>query len=126
MIANYDGRRHYACRATPPRVIRVADSPELAQNSSGKTIVTTDGTTLLGGDDKAGVAVIMEVARLLSEDQSIPHGEVKIVFTPDEEIGKGVLHLEPADLGAAVAYTLDGAGSAARSRGRRSAPTRRP
>ena len=90
-------------------VIRVSESPELA-GLVGKTIVTTDGTTLLGGDDKAGVAVIMEVARLLSEDKTIPHGPVKVVFTCDEEIGKGVLHLDPADLGADVGYTLDGAG----------------
>ena len=95
--------------ADPSRVITVKESPELAA-LVGKTIVTTDGTTLLGGDDKAGVAVIMEVARLLSQDPSIPHGPVKVVFTCDEEIGKGVLHLEPSDLNADVAYTLDGAG----------------
>ncbi len=93
------------------RVIKVAESPELAA-LVGKTIVTTDGTTLLGGDDKAGVAIIMEVARILAEDPTIPHGPVKVVFTCDEEIGKGVLHLDPADLGAAVAYTLDGSGTA--------------
>ena len=92
------------------RVIKASESPELAA-LVGKTIVTTDGTTLLGGDDKAGVAIIMEVARVLSEDPTIPHGPVKIVFTCDEEIGKGVLHLDPADLGAAVAYTLDGSGT---------------
>jgi tripeptide aminopeptidase len=91
------------------RVIRVSDSPELA-GLVGKTIITTDGTTLLGGDDKAGVAVIMEVARILSGDKSIPHGPVKVVFTCDEEIGKGVLHLDPSDLNADVGYTLDGAG----------------
>ena len=94
----------------PSRVIRVSESPELAA-LVGKTIVTTDGTTLLGGDDKAGVAVIMEAARLLAEDATLPHGPVKIVFTCDEEIGKGVLHLDPADLGADVAYTLDGTGT---------------
>ena len=93
------------------RVIKVSESPELAA-LVGKTIVTTDGTTLLGGDDKAGVAIIMEVARMLAEDATIPHGPVKVVFTCDEEIGKGVLHLDPADLGAAVAYTLDGSGTA--------------
>ena len=92
------------------RVIKASESPELAA-LVGKTIVTTDGTTLLGGDDKAGVAIIMEVARILAEDATIPHGPVKIVFTCDEEIGKGVLHLDPADLGAAVAYTLDGSGT---------------
>lgn len=93
------------------RVIRVSESPELLE-LIGKTIITTDGTTLLGGDDKAGIAVIMEVARILAEDKTIPHGTVKVVFTCDEEIGKGVLHLEPADIGADVGYTLDGGGTA--------------
>jgi tripeptide aminopeptidase len=91
----------------PSRVIRVSESQEL-NHLIGRTIITTDGTTLLGSDDKSGVAVIMEAARVLAEDTSLPHGPVKICFTCDEEIGKGVLHLEPADLGADVAYTLDG------------------
>ncbi len=93
----------------PQRVIRVADNPELAA-LKGKTIITTDGTTLLGADDKAGVAVIMETARILAENPSIPHGPIRIVFTCDEEIGKGVAHLEPEQIGAVVAYTLDGTG----------------
>jgi tripeptide aminopeptidase len=93
------------------KVIRVGENPELA-GLVGKTIITTDGTTLLGADDKAGVAVIMEAARVLTEHPSIPHGPVKIVFTCDEEIGRGVLHLEPSMIGAVVAYTLDGAGTA--------------
>ncbi len=92
------------------RVIRASENPELNE-LVGKTIITTDGTTLLGGDDKAGVAVIMEVARILAESKDVPHGPVKVVFTCDEEIGKGVAHLDPKDLGAAVAYTLDGAGT---------------
>src|SRR5581483_1734613 len=92
------------------KVIRVGDNPELA-GLVGKTIITTDGTTLLGADDKAGVAVIMEAARILTENPSIPHGPVKVVFTCDEEIGRGVLHLEPAQVGAVVAYTLDGSGT---------------
>ncbi len=91
----------------PSRVIRVTENPEL-DHLVGKTIITTDGTTLLGADDKAGVAVIMEAAKVLAENKDVPHGPVKVVFTCDEEIGKGVLHLEPADLGADVAYTLDG------------------
>lgn len=94
----------------PSKVIRVAENPEL-NALVGKTIITTDGTTLLGADDKAGVAVIMEAARLLMENPQIPHGPVRIVFTCDEEIGFGVKHLEPAQIGATVAYTLDGAGS---------------
>ncbi|MBA4063864.1 MAG: peptidase T [Isosphaera sp.] len=93
------------------KVIRVADNPELA-GLVGKTIITTDGTTLLGADDKAGLAVIMEAARTLVENPDLPHGPVRVVFTCDEEIGFGVKHLEPAQVGAVVAYTLDGAGSA--------------
>ena len=94
----------------PSKVIRVAENPEL-EALIGKTIITTDGTTLLGADDKAGVAVIMEAARTLMENPEIPHGPVRIVFTCDEEIGRGVQYLEPARLGAVVAYTLDGAGA---------------
>lgn len=94
----------------PSKVIRVAENPELT-GLIGKTIVTTDGTTLLGADDKAGVAVIMELARVLAENPDIPHGPVRIVFTCDEEIGKGVLHLDPAEIGAVVGYTLDGQGA---------------
>ena len=92
------------------KVIRVRDNPELAE-LVGKTLITTDGTTLLGADDKAGLAVILEAARILTENPNIPHGPVKVVFTCDEEIGKGVLHLDPARLGAVVGYTLDGAGT---------------
>lgn len=88
-------------------VIRVSENPELEQ-LIGKTIITTDGTTLLGADDKAGVAVIMEVARQLAGRTDIPHGPVRVCFTCDEEIGKGVVHLDLSQLGADVAYTLDG------------------
>lgn len=91
-------------------VIRVAENPEL-NSLIGKTIITTDGTTLLGADDKAGVAVIMEAARILMENPEIPHGPIRVVFTCDEEIGLGVKHLEPEQIGAVVAYTLDGAGA---------------
>lgn len=91
----------------PSKAIRVAENPEL-NALVGKTIVTTDGTTLLGADDKAGVAVIMELARVLTANPAIPHGPIRVVFTCDEEIGKGVVHLDPADIGAVVAYTLDG------------------
>jgi len=92
------------------KVIRVAENPEL-KDLVGKTIITTDGTTLLGADDKAGLAVIMEAARILVENPQIPHGPVRVVFTCDEEIGFGVKHLEPSQVGAVVAYTLDGAGA---------------
>src|SRR5207249_4789107 len=108
--ANYAGG-DIVLPGDPSKVLRVADNPELAA-LKGKTIITTDGTTLLGADDKAGVAVIMEAARVLAESPQIPHGPVKVVFTCDEEIGRGVLHLEPAMIGAEVAYTLDGMGTA--------------
>jgi tripeptide aminopeptidase len=94
----------------PTKVIRVTDNPEL-NALVGKTLITSDGTTLLGADDKSGVAVIMEFARLLATKKDVPHGKVVVCFTCDEEIGKGVHHLEPSDLGADVAYTLDGQGA---------------
>ncbi|MCS6977041.1 MAG: peptidase T [Gemmatales bacterium] len=93
----------------PSRVIRVAECPELEQ-MVGKTLVTTDGTTLLGGDDKAGVAVIMEAVAWLLAHPEVPRGPLRICFTCDEEIGRGVDHLSPARLGAVAAYTLDGSG----------------
>lgn len=91
------------------QVIRVSDNPELAR-LSGRTIITTDGTTLLGADDKAGVAVIMELAATLQEHPEIPHGPIRICFTCDEEIGHGVDHVDLGQLGAHVCYTLDGSG----------------
>lgn len=94
----------------PTRVIRVEENPELA-DLHGATLVTTDGTTLLGGDDKAGIAVIMELAHLLVSQPEIPHGPVRILFTCDEEIGHGVDHVDMKALGADVAYTLDGPGA---------------
>lgn len=93
----------------PSRVIRVAECPELEQ-MVGKTLVTTDGTTLLGGDDKAGVAVIMEAVAWLLAHPEVPRGPLRICFTCDEEIGRGVDHLSLARLGAVAAYTLDGSG----------------
>ncbi len=94
----------------PSKVIRVDANPELAQ-MHGKTLVTTDGTTLLGADDKAGVAIIMEAAGHLAAHPEIPHGPVRICFTCDEEIGRGVDHLDLGKLGAHVGYTLDGGGA---------------
>jgi tripeptide aminopeptidase len=92
------------------KVILVADNPEL-KSLNGRTLVTTDGTTLLGADDKAGVAVIMELAHSLIEHPQIPHGSVRILFTCDEEIGHGIDHVDLKKLGATVAYTLDGSGA---------------
>lgn len=110
VIRNYAGGDITLPKDTS-KVIRVKDNPEL-NALVGKTIITTDGTTLLGADDKAGVAVIMEAAKFLIANPQIPHGPVRVVFTCDEEIGFGVKHLEPAQIGAVVAYTLDGAGTA--------------
>jgi tripeptide aminopeptidase len=92
----------------PGLVLSPEQSPYLAQRI-GDDIITASGTTLLGADDKAGIAIIMTAARHLLANPSIPHGPIRIAFTPDEEIGRGVNARLPADLGAAFAYTLDGA-----------------
>lgn len=76
----------------------------------GKTIISSDGTTLLGADDKAGVAVIMELANILAENPSVAHGEVKIAFTPDEEVGRGTDFFDIGRFGVDGAYTVDGGG----------------
>ncbi|MCW5719585.1 MAG: peptidase T [Devosia sp.] len=89
------------------RVIRVDEHPELA-NQIGNDIVTSDGTTLLGADDKAGVAEIMSAAQILVSDPSLRHGTIKLLFTPDEEIGRGVDKVDLNRLGARFAYTMDG------------------
>ena len=94
----------------PARVIRVADNPELAA-LQGCTLVTTDGNTLLGGDDKAGIAAIMELANILFENPDVLHGPIKILFTCDEEIGRGVDFVDVAALQAMAAYTMDGPGA---------------
>jgi tripeptide aminopeptidase len=109
VIKNYRGC-DLALPGDPLKIIRVADNPELA-NLIGKTIITTDGTTLLGSDDKSGVAAIMELAEHLLEHPEIPHGPVRVLFTCDEEIGLGVKHVDLKKLGATVAYTLDGGGT---------------
>jgi tripeptide aminopeptidase len=88
-------------------VLRLADNPDLAE-LMGHDIVTASGTTLLGADDKAGVAEIMTAAAYLVQHPEIPHGPIRIGFTPDEEIGKGTLHFDVARFGARCAYTLDG------------------
>ncbi|MCA9269885.1 MAG: peptidase T, partial [Planctomycetales bacterium] len=109
VIASYAGG-DIALAGDPSQVIRVSENPEL-NDLLGATLVTTDGTTLLGGDDKGGVSVIMELAAHLLEHPEIPHGPIRILFTCDEEIGHGVDHVELEKLGADVCYTLDGAGA---------------
>jgi tripeptide aminopeptidase len=88
-------------------VMRVADFPEL-ELLRGHTIIHTDGTTLLGADDKAGVAEIMAAAEYLIAHPEIPHGAIRIGFTPDEEIGRGVDFFDVKAFGADFAYTIDG------------------
>ena len=87
--------------------MRVADFPELAF-FRGHTLVTTDGTTLLGADDKAGIAEIMTAAEYLTAHPEIVHGKIRIGFTPDEEIGRGVDFFDVERFGAKFAYTMDG------------------
>jgi tripeptide aminopeptidase len=89
------------------QVIRPAESPEL-EHHVGHDIITTDGTTLLGADDKAGIAEIMAAAAYLVAHPEVPHGPVKIAFNPDEEIGRGVIHFPVDTFGAVAAYTVDG------------------
>jgi tripeptide aminopeptidase len=105
---NYDGR-DIILPGDASKVIRTADNPELL-HLKGKTLITTDGTTLLGADDKAGVAVIMEAAAQLLARPELPHGPIRICFTCDEEIGHGVDHVDLKKLSAVVGYTLDGGG----------------
>ena len=92
----------------PAVVLSPQQFPYLAAKR-GDDIVTASGTTLLGADDKAGVAIIMAAARHLLGNRHLPHGRIRIAFTPDEEIGRGVHANLPGDLDADVAYTLDGA-----------------
>ncbi len=91
----------------PQQIIRVSDNPALA-DQIGNDIITTDGTTLLGADDKAGLAEIVTAAQRLIDNPDIRHGTIKLLFTPDEEIGRGVDKADLAKLGAAFAYTIDG------------------
>jgi tripeptide aminopeptidase len=91
----------------PTAVLRLADNPALAEQL-GNDIVTASGTTLLGADNKAGVAEIVTAAQYLVEHPEIPHGKIRIGFTPDEEVGRGTEHFDVARFGAKYAYTLDG------------------
>jgi len=94
----------------PTKVIRVSENPDLTR-CLGHTVITSDGTTLLGSDDKSGVAVIMSAAaELMRRGSELEHGVVRLCFTCDEEIGRGTDKIDLARLGAHVGYTLDGAG----------------
>jgi tripeptide aminopeptidase len=104
---NYDGR-DMTLPGDPSIVIRVADEPAL-EACRGLTIITTDGTTLLGADDKAGVASILEALWRLREEPGWLHGPIRVGFTPDEEVGRGTEHFDVKAFAADVAYTIDGA-----------------
>jgi tripeptide aminopeptidase len=106
IVRNYRGG-DIELPADPAQVIRVADYPEL-NNQIGNDIITTDGTTLLGADNKAGVAEIIDAAQFLVRNPQVKHGTIKILFTPDEEIGRGVDKADLKKLGADFAYTMDG------------------
>jgi tripeptide aminopeptidase len=102
----YDGR-DLPFRDDPSLALRLSDYPELS-DQMGHDIVTASGTTLLGADDKAGVAEIVAAAEHLMQHPEIPHGPIRIAFTPDEEIGRGADRFDVERFGAACAYTLDG------------------
>lgn len=106
IIENYDGEDVVLSGELGIR-IPVADFPEIKQYK-GQTLITTDGTTLLGADDKAGVAEIMSAVEYIVEHPEFKHGEIKIGFTPDEEIGRGVDKFDVEKFGAKYAYTMDG------------------
>lgn len=105
---NYDGR-DIVLPGDPSQVIRVADEPDLAA-CRGLTVITSDGTTLLGADDKAGVAVILEALWQLQENPARLHGPIRVGFTPDEEVGRGTEHFDVKAFAADFAYTIDGSG----------------
>jgi tripeptide aminopeptidase len=106
IVRNYRGG-DIVLPGDPTQVIRAADHPALA-DQIGNDIVTSDGTTLLGADNKAGLAEIMDAAQFLLHNPQIKHGALKILFTPDEEIGRGVDKADLKKLGADFAYTMDG------------------
>lgn len=105
---SYDGR-DLALPGDPTKILSPRENPELS-TYVGRTLITTDGTTLLGADDKAGIAVIMEAVAWLAAHPELPRGPIRVCFTCDEEIGHGVDHVAPEKLAAVCCYTLDGHG----------------
>ena len=106
IVAGYDGGA-IDLKGVPGLQLKPEEFPEML-HYVGQTLITTDGTTLLGADDKAGVAEIMQAVQYLVEHPEIKHGPVKIGFTPDEEIGRGVVKFDVPRFGADFAYTMDG------------------
>jgi len=106
IVRNYQGG-DIVLPGDPAQVIHLADNPAL-KDQIGNDIITSDGTTLLGADNKAGVAEIMDAAQFLIDNPQLKHGTIKILFTPDEEIGRGVDKVDIKKLGAEFGYTIDG------------------
>ena len=106
IIKDYDGG-DIELKGVPGLFLKPSEFPELLAHK-GETIITTDGTTLLGADDKAGVAEIMNAVQYIMEHPEFKHGDIKIGFTPDEEIGRGVVKFDVKRFGADYAYTMDG------------------
>lgn len=106
LVTNYNGK-DIVLPADNTQIIRVAEHPALLEQI-GNTIITTDGTTLLGADNKSGVAEIMDAAHYLVNNPQVKHGTIKILFTPDEEIGRGVDKADLKKLAADFGYTMDG------------------
>ncbi len=106
IIPNYDGGE-IALKGVPGLYLKPSEFPEML-HYKGQTLITTDGTTLLGADDKAGVAEIMDAVQYIMAHPEFKHGPLKIGFTPDEEIGRGVVKFDVAKFGADYAYTMDG------------------
>jgi len=106
IVENYDGK-DIVLNDKENIILSPKDFPEITQYI-GKTLITTDGTTLLGADDKAGISEIMAAIEYLVKNPQIPHGTIKIGFTPDEEIGEGADHFDVEKFGADLAYTVDG------------------
>lgn len=106
IINEYDGGE-IELKGVPGLALKPSEFPEML-HYIGQTLITTDGTTLLGADDKAGVAEIMNAVQYMVEHPEFKHGEIKIGFTPDEEIGRGVVKFDVKRFGADYAYTMDG------------------
>lgn len=106
IIKDYDGG-DIALKGVEGLYLKVEDFPEM-KDYEGQTLITTDGTTLLGADDKAGVAEIMDAVQYIIEHPEFKHGKICIGFTPDEEIGRGVVKFDVEKFGADYAYTMDG------------------
>ncbi|MGL9767596.1 peptidase T [Enterococcus mundtii] len=107
IIENYDGESTIVLDKEGRFTLNVKDFPNL-KNYDGHTLITTDGTTLLGADDKAGIAEIMTAMEILLKNPSIPHGEIKVAFGPDEEIGVGADKFDVEQFNVDFAYTIDG------------------